>query len=86
MDNNFNYIKDIKERYDDMQTLFYTRNADLAKKILTKYNIKYILITNEMKEGLVWNQKDEGLLFVLENSKEFRRVIYSDKVEIWRVK
>ena len=86
MDKNFAFSPNFNERYQDMQTIFYTRNADKTKELLDRYNIKYILITKEMKEGLVWNEKDEGLLFVIQTSSEFRRIINNDEVEIWRVR
>ncbi len=86
MDTNFAYSTNFRNKYEDMQTIFYTRDADITKSLLNKYNIKYLIITKEMKEGLVWNNQDEGLLFVLENSKEFKRIILNDEVEIWRVR
>ena len=86
MDSNSGYAPNLKVRYQDMQTLFYTRSADQAKELINKYDIDYILITKEMKEGLVWNNRDEGLLFVVENSKEFRSVIKNDEVEVWKVR
>jgi len=86
IDTNFAFSPDFYVRYNDMQEIFYSRNADKTKELLDKHNIKYILITKEMKEGLVWNNKDEGLLFVLENAKEFRKTITNDEIEIWRVR
>ncbi len=86
IDSNYYYIKDLPERYKDMQTLFYSRNANLVKSTMEKYNIKYILITKDMKEGLVWNENDEGLLFVLQNSKEFRKIIDNDYAQVWKVR
>ena len=86
IDSNFDYIPDLKERYPDIQKIFYSRNADLTKKLIDKYSIKYILITKEMKEGLVWTQNDEGLLFVMQNSQEFRKITSNDYAEVWRVR
>jgi len=84
IDSNFYYIDDLEKRYMDMQAIFYGRNADLTKKLIDKYNVKYILITKEMKEGLVWTQNNEGLLFVMQNSQEFRKIISNDYAEVWR--
>ena len=86
MDTNFAYSSNFRNKYGDMQTIFYTRDADITKSLLNKYNIKYLLITKEMKEGLVWNNRDEGLLFVLENTQEFRKIIFNDEVEVWRIR
>lgn len=86
IDSNFNYISDLKERYSDIQTIFYSKNADATKKLIDKYNIKYILITKKMREDLVWTQNDEGLLLVMENSQEFRKIISNDYADIWRVR
>jgi len=82
----FTSVPDFKQRYSDMQTIFYSRNADETNGLLNYYNIKYILITKDMKEGLVWDDVDEGLLFVLENSKEFKMIIKNDYAEVWKIK
>lgn len=86
MDSNFFYAPNLNEQYKDSQTLFYTRNFNVAFDLTDKYNIEYILVTKEMKQGLVWEQEDEGLLFLLESVNIYKRIYYNDEVEIWRIK
>ena len=86
MDTNFLYAPRLNQHYQDSQLLLNTRNADLASELVKKYNIKYILITKEMKQGLIWNQEDEGLLFVVNSANIYKRIYYNDEVEIWRIK
>lgn len=86
LDSKFLYAPKLKERYKDYETLLYTRNANIAHDIIKKYKIKYIVVTKEMKEGLVWNQKEEGLLFLLNSVNIYKRIYYNDEVEVWRIK
>ena len=66
--------------------MFYTRDFEIAKSVIEKYNIKYVYITPDMKNGLVWNEPEEGLLFVLEFSgNNFKKVYNNNEVEVWRV-
>ena len=86
MDDNFLYAPKLNEHYLDSETLFYTRNFNIASNITDKYNIEYILVTKEMKKGLIWEQEDEGLLFLLKSVNIYKRIYYNDEVEIWRIK
>ena len=85
MDSRFSFAPNLKERYQDSQDLFYTRDFNVTFSISNKYDIKYILITREMKEGLVWNEKDEGLLYLLNTfTDNYQRIYENEDVEIWR--
>lgn len=86
MDTKFLYAPNLNKRYQDYTTLLYTRNADLAESIINKYEIKYIIITKKMKQGLVWNQENEGLLFILNTGNSYKKIYYNDEVEIWRIR
>jgi len=72
------------DRFTDVNSLFSIRNLKEAQYLLQKYNIKYILITPEMKEGLVWSNENEGLLFLFRNKDEFKN-IYNHDIDIWEV-
>ena len=63
--------------------LFMLRNLDRIRQISEEYNIRYILITPEMKTGTVWSGKDEGILFLLRNNDIFRKVYEKNGVEVW---
>ena len=36
-----------------------------------------------MKEGLVWNKESEGLLFLMNNNKEFGIIYEDNSSEVW---
>ncbi|MBI4159015.1 hypothetical protein HY500_02025 [Candidatus Woesearchaeota archaeon] len=86
LDENFLYAPQLKERLNDANILFNSRDFEATKGILRKYNVKYIYITQDMKNGLVWNEPEEGLLFVLQFSgNNFKRIYSRNGIDIWRV-
>ncbi len=72
--------------YKLQESMFYTRKLDNIKKLFSIYNVKHILIDNEMKEGKIWNKENEGLRFLLTNKNTFEKVYDKKGVEIWEVK
>ena len=64
MDSVFEYAPELNERYNDSTRIFNSRSLKETKKLLDKYKIKYIWIDPEMKNGLVWLEDKEGLLFL----------------------
>ncbi|MDI3474019.1 MAG: hypothetical protein PWR30_342 [Candidatus Woesearchaeota archaeon] len=60
-----------KEELSSFYNLFYSREMDKTLESAGELNVKYILITDEMKQGLVWNYEEEGLLFLLRNHEVF---------------
>lgn len=85
MDENFFYAPNISQRYEDSNILFYSRDINKAMEIIDGYGIKYIWIDKAMKNGKVWKENDEGLLFLLSASKRFKKDYSNDYVEIWKV-
>ncbi|MBI1971065.1 hypothetical protein HYS47_04920, partial [Candidatus Woesearchaeota archaeon] len=83
-----NYISSL-ERGDQKRAavhqLFQTRDLSEAKNLLKKYNIDYILITRDMKEGKVWTGKNQGLLFLLRSNETFKNVYTNQEIEVWKV-
>src|SRR3989338_2303363 len=86
MDPSFAYAPSLQQTYEDSQDLFYSRDLKNSTEIIERYNIGYILITPEMKEGKVWHEDEEGLLFLLEFSKNFRSVYAQKGVEVWEIR
>ncbi|MBI5871686.1 hypothetical protein HZB88_01220 [archaeon] len=84
MDENMLFIKDLKERMNDSENLFYTRELQEASMLIDKYGIKYIWIDEGMKKK-VWKDNEEGLLFLLKYSRMFNRIYNEGDVEVWRV-
>ncbi|MBI4153230.1 hypothetical protein HY497_01790, partial [Candidatus Woesearchaeota archaeon] len=67
------------------QKIFASRDFKKTSALLEENNISLIWIDEEMRNGQVWNEKDEGLLFLL-NSEAFLKVYDARGVEIWRFK
>ncbi len=83
MDSNFAYAPGVNNRYHESNVIFQSRDARIVKDLLDKNNISFIYITPKMKEGLVWDSDNQGLLFVFENSNLFTRRYNINQTEIW---
>ncbi len=86
LDENGLAIEEGQRLQKQIETVFHARQKETALDILEQYQVDYILIFEEMTAGKVWNKKDEGLLFILEHEKNFKRVFENNKVIIWRVR
>ena len=84
LDENFVITDNVNERYNDTQTIFYSRDLEHTKALLDKYNVGYIWIDESMKSGLVWNKKDQGLLFLFRNEETFKNTYSFEGAEIWK--
>ncbi|PIU29677.1 hypothetical protein COT07_04540 [Candidatus Woesearchaeota archaeon CG07_land_8_20_14_0_80_44_23] len=88
-DDNFEYAPNLEQRLNASQQIFYSRDLDKTMAELAKNNITYIVITPEMKNGLVWRKEQEGLLFLLRNNETFKNVhlesTQAGSIEIWNV-
>ena len=82
LDEEFWNIEDVHERWKDSEKLFRGNNLNEALEIIGKYDIGFVFIDNKMKRE-IWDNKKEGLLFVLEN--RFEKVFDNNVVEIWKV-
>jgi hypothetical protein len=70
---------------NDSCSLFQSRNLVHTRELLSTYNISHILIDSEMRQGLVWKEPEEGLLFLFRNNETFKRIYHISGIEIWRV-
>ncbi len=77
----FTNFKNYKERESDINTLFKTKDLKTAISILDKYNVNFILINEQMKHELFW--EDEGILYLLRYSNNFEKVYEKNNIEIW---
>lgn len=66
----------------DLHKIYYSRELDGTLNAARELGIKYILITKEMREGLVWKYDEEGLLFLLRNKEVFKVKKINDEVEL----
>ena len=80
------YYPNAKERFNDSLEIFYSRNLKNTKTLLNKYDISYIWIDNEMKQGLVWEKEQQGLLFLFRNNETFKNIYNNQGIEIWEIK
>jgi hypothetical protein len=85
LDSNLIYIKDVKTKLNDAETIFYSRNLKKTTDLIEKYNISYIWIDSEMKKDLVWVKDEEGLLFLFSNKDIFKREYNEEGIEIWEI-
>lgn len=77
------YNPSINNIYEDVQTVFYSYHIEETLILLNKYDIKYILITPEMKQGKIWNKENQGFLLILKNSPKFKKIYALNDIEIW---
>ncbi|MDP3727910.1 MAG: hypothetical protein Q8R18_00505 [bacterium] len=84
LDENYLFVSDAQERFEDSQTLYYSRDIKTTRAIFEKYDISYVWIDSAMKEE-IWEYDTEGLLFILEYTKDFKKIYNKKGVEIWRV-
>lgn len=85
MDTVYTFAPNPKERLNDLKILFYTKDFEETTRIINKYDIKYIYIDKDMKEGQVWTEENEGLLFFLTASNKFKNVYKGENIEIWSI-
>jgi hypothetical protein len=64
--------------------LLRSRDLRRTQALVEAGNITYVWIDPAMKEGQVWDSKDDGLLFLLRKG-HFARVYDEDGIELWRL-
>ncbi len=78
--------KGTKEIYKDYQEILNSYDLERIKELLDKYNIKYIIITKKMKEGLIWDTDEEGLSFMITDTETFKNIYESNNMKIFEYK
>ena len=78
-------LPDPNEQEWDVATIFASTDIERTRTLLRKYNVTYVLITQEMEHGLVWEREEQGLSFLVRNSKIFKKVYTGKDVEVWQV-
>ncbi|HIH15443.1 MAG: hypothetical protein QT08_C0004G0006 [archaeon GW2011_AR17] len=84
LDENYLFVSDAEERFEDSKTLYYSRDIKVTRELFEKYDISYVWIDSAMKEEL-WKYDTEGLLFILEYTKDFKKIYDKEGVEIWSI-
>ncbi len=68
-----------------LETVFESRRMDKTMRILKQFDVDFIVITTDMIKGGIWEDDDEGLLFLLENGENFKKRFENNEVIIWEV-
>ncbi len=84
LDKDFSYIPNALQKLEDTNKIFLNRNLRDTKKLLDLYNVTYIWIDKDMKEGLVWSKPNDGLLYLLSNNQTFRNIYSENDISIWK--
>ena len=66
------------------ENLFYTKDLEQAMVVINAKNIKYLWIDKEMEEK-IWTEEEQGLQFLLEYSKKFKKNKINYYVTLWEV-
>ncbi|NTV23263.1 MAG: hypothetical protein HGA85_02720 [Nanoarchaeota archaeon] len=71
-----NYVDSSRDKLKLYETnrIFGSRDMKEVISFLEKNNIRYIMITEEMKHGLVWTKDEDGMLLLLQNTIRFAKV------------
>lgn len=78
-------IPGVNERWAVAQSIWHSQDIARLKPVLVQNRIGGLVITREMREGLVWDLPEQDLLFLLRNNETFKNVYSSDSVEVWTV-
>ena len=70
----------------ESENIFQSRTLSEIVSFFEKEEISYIWINQNMKNGQVWSNSEQGILLVLKNSKYFSRIYDHKNVEIWTFK
>ncbi|MBS1267012.1 MAG: hypothetical protein MAG795_00982 [Candidatus Woesearchaeota archaeon] len=87
-DSNYPLIKyytgfSVFEQKDISEQIFQSRDYYKTTQMLNSSNITYILVDNRMKQNLVWNKEEQGLLFLFRNNQTFHKIIDMQAVQVW---
>jgi len=85
-DINKEYAPRANLRFHYLNNLYYSKDLTNLLRIFEEFKVSHVLITPEMKNGLVWNRNNEGLLYLLNrNPNYFERIYNENGYEVWRV-
>lgn len=86
IDYNYAYAPRLELRLFYLNKIFYSRDLTRLLNIVNEFKVSHILITPEMKNGLVWSGDKEGLLHLLNINPTYFNLMYDKNgFEVWRV-
>jgi hypothetical protein len=75
----------IEEQQNDANAILFSNDLEKTKQLLKKHQVDYVLITPEMKKGLVWDEENFGLAFIVNNNETFKRIQTDNSIELYRI-
>ena len=66
------------------EKIFLSQRFSVTRDLLVQYNITHILIDGAMRDGGVWTNQEQGLLFLLQHHPAFVPVYTQGDVEVYR--
>ena len=84
-DENSLFVENLDQRFEDVNALFYSRELENSMALINKYRIDYIWIDEGFKDE-IWSYDTEGMLFILQYTKDFNKIYDEEGVEIWKIK
>jgi hypothetical protein len=63
--------------------LWEERDLKNATRTMDSLGVDAVVVTQEMRKGLVWSADEEGLLFLLERSEMFKKVFSNDEIQVY---
>lgn len=85
LDSNSYNSKNSDELINVSNAIFNEYNFRRLRSFLKNYNITHVLISDDLKDGLVWNRPDRGLDFMKSDRETFKRVYNSSHIEVFEV-
>lgn len=82
----FSTKQEFENQREDAILAFYSTNLQKTSDLLHKNNVTYVLITPQMKNGLVWDKDAFGLAFLVKNNETFKKIPTDSTLEVYLVK
>lgn len=82
IDMNLNGINYVDEHLNEYNNILNSRSLNTVKEYFIKNNIRFIIIDENMKQN-IWNNKVDGIYFVIKNSDNFEMIYNKNQIEIY---
>ena len=82
-DAEYAYAVTADQIFKDSEEIFGSNNLVLTSKLLQKNNISYVLVTEDMRQDLVWEKPHQGLDFLLSNNETFKKLYSNNLSPLW---
>ncbi len=83
MDGLLEYSPNVEKYYNESLIIFETFDIRETRSFLLEHDSRFVLITNDMDQGLVWDKPGQGLAFLLKNNETFKKIYSKQGTEIY---